>query len=986
MVTKSTAANSDAAMNDLGPLAWVFNELCKSLDAASKAFKRFTKNADAGLDSDLSAIDIAPLRTARQQFHQAVGALEVVGLSKPALLLHAMEAAVQKFVQHPELCSQDAVAKIEYASFALTEYLQGVLADKPFSAVSLFPQYRNVQELVQADRIHPADLWSYDWRWLEPQVSPIPEARLYDDGARSTLDQLILQLIKGRAPQAAGSLKDLCQRFALAQTESQPKIFWLIAAGFFEAIAHNLIDSDLYVRRAASRVLLQFASLSKGDLEISECLSRDLLFFCVQAVSSRSSDTPVLSAVRLAYGLARFKPVDYELIQFGRFDPALLAQARKRILLAKDGWSLLCAGDSTKIKQVADQFSLVVDSLRKLHSASEPLAEALSEAIEATLRKNQAPAIPLAMEVATSVLYLDAVFDDLDPADSQLLVRTTNLAERLQGVIHGGEPQPLATWMEELYRRVSDKQTMSSVVTELRVSLAELEHGLDAFFRNPNDKTGLQRVPGQLSQIRGVLSVLGLEDACKAVVHMKSSAEQMLSTEFNEKRGFADGAFEHLGNNLGVLSFLIDMLNYQPALVKKLFAYDEEKDELTSLMGRPPGVTDAASSITVNIDALFPALEFSIGGVEKSTIHEVPGNALDAVPAVGTVIPFLTALEVSENANDPIFGLFAEAQELPDEFSSAQPAPATLVSAPVLDDLEDGDLRDIFLEEAREVAADAVQAMARLQSQPDDLEQLTVLRRAFHTLKGSARMVGLNEFGEASWAMEQLLNSWLVEQKTATAEFRALCNYVLAGLIRWIDDIAGNRDSSWLAAGFCNSARIMQNDGRYLEAELLPLTEPSAVQPLPHVGSNLEVAAISELGELNSDSLYADSFESRVAVADSVSPADLLPAMMRLEAAAGTAADSGGNTPEKEEENEEAVKFIDGLRIGIPLYNVYLNEADEWSRRLGNEVAEWALERHQSISASTVALAHSLAGSSATVGFVALSELARALEHALDHG
>jgi chemosensory pili system protein ChpA (sensor histidine kinase/response regulator) len=80
---------------------------------------------------------------------------------------------------------------------------------------------------------------------------------------------------------------------------------------------------------------------------------------------------------------------------------------------------------------------------------------------------------------------------------------------------------------------------------------------------------------------------------------------------------------------------------------------------------------------------------------------------------------------------------------------------------------------------------------------------------------------------------------------------------------------------------------------------------------------------------------------------------------------------------------DEQVKVIGALRIGIPLYNVYLNEADEWSRRLVTEVAEWSLERNQPVSDSTVALAHSLAGSSATVGFDALSEMARALEHAL---
>jgi chemosensory pili system protein ChpA (sensor histidine kinase/response regulator) len=47
------------------------------------------------------------------------------------------------------------------------------------------------------------------------------------------------------------------------------------------------------------------------------------------------------------------------------------------------------------------------------------------------------------MEVATSVLYLAAVFADLDANDPQLSQRTASLAERLEGVRAGGEPQPL---------------------------------------------------------------------------------------------------------------------------------------------------------------------------------------------------------------------------------------------------------------------------------------------------------------------------------------------------------------------------------------------------------------------------------------------------------------------------------------------------------------------------------------------------------------
>src|SRR6476620_2831510 len=101
------AAEPDIAVNDLGPLAWVLDELRKSLDGAAKALKRFVRDAEAARGSDLATIDASHLRIARQQLHQAVAALEMVGLAGPALVLRSMEAAVQKFVQQPEQCSQD---------------------------------------------------------------------------------------------------------------------------------------------------------------------------------------------------------------------------------------------------------------------------------------------------------------------------------------------------------------------------------------------------------------------------------------------------------------------------------------------------------------------------------------------------------------------------------------------------------------------------------------------------------------------------------------------------------------------------------------------------------------------------------------------------------------------------------------------------------------------------------------------------------------
>ena len=43
----------DLAVNDLGPLAWVLDELRKLLDTASGALRRFVRDADAARGSDI---------------------------------------------------------------------------------------------------------------------------------------------------------------------------------------------------------------------------------------------------------------------------------------------------------------------------------------------------------------------------------------------------------------------------------------------------------------------------------------------------------------------------------------------------------------------------------------------------------------------------------------------------------------------------------------------------------------------------------------------------------------------------------------------------------------------------------------------------------------------------------------------------------------------------------------------------------------------
>lgn len=70
----------------------------------------------------------------------------------------------------------------------------------------------------------------------------------------------------------------------------------------------------------------------------------------------------------------------------------------------------------------------------------------------------------------------------------------------------------------------------------------------------------------------------------------------------------------------------------------------------------------------------------------------------------------------------------------------------------------DSTMQDIFLEEYTEVCKSLADDLAAWVENPGQRKSLEGIRRGFHTLKGSGRMVGAKEVGDFSWRLEQMLN------------------------------------------------------------------------------------------------------------------------------------------------------------------------------------------------------------------------------------
>ncbi|MBB3759758.1 Hpt domain-containing protein [Xanthomonas arboricola] len=91
--------------------------------------------------------------------------------------------------------------------------------------------------------------------------------------------------------------------------------------------------------------------------------------------------------------------------------------------------------------------------------------------------------------------------------------------------------------------------------------------------------------------------------------------------------------------------------------------------------------------------------------------------------------------------------------------SAASDVGAAFDTGPLNFDQLDGELVDIFVEEGRDLLDHCDGLIARMREVPEDREVLNGLQRDLHTLKGGARMAGINAIGDLGHAIESLLEA-----------------------------------------------------------------------------------------------------------------------------------------------------------------------------------------------------------------------------------
>ena len=930
---------------DTGPLSWVMTEVREAISHAGKML------TDAlGQDDDTRSTS---LLHAKSYLHQAHGALQIVDIDGVSIVTETIEDILERLQNNQLAMTQANVDVIVDAFHAVLRYLEDLLSGAAHQPVRLFPYYRALLEIKGAERIHPADLFFPTLAAQEqipelavaPQTSPLSYATV-----RQRFEKLLLPVLTAKDPaqqqQAVQAIHDLILEVAHAQSTSQTKAFWVVMQAFAEAVASGDIASQPYVKQIFGRINLQIRRLVDGATTVPERLLRDALFFLAQV----ENPSPLVSRIRTAYQLDNQVPVDYDQKNYGKIAAGALATAKEQLSAVKNFWGRIANGENG----LADKFS------QKIKDLADTGADLNSPALAKLLRElsgiarhvaHSSDGSKLGLELATSLLFVENALDQISRLPAHFAERADEITSRLLSVVSGDEPQTQAAWIGEISREAQQRQTMGVLVSEMQTSLRQVEKNLDEYFRDPSNTDSLKPVDGILHQIGGALAVLDQDDAMLAVEHTRNMVQRFATpaADGDTANKIPDAEEHHLvAQNIGALSFFIETMQTQPETAKKKFTFDQDAGIFRSNLLEVQASKELLP--TVNITATSEHADTDVAHSEAAhtteqelqrqqqesarlaaSLAETPDNthlqaqlkeSLESERAAATLLDDADASDRAKAAID-ILGKtdFATAPQSAHDIvlattaaSGVQPVDSVL-ELPQSDEAIDAELLEIFLTEADEVLAFVQQTLPTSRLDPDNQEYLTSLRRSFHTLKGSSRMVGLTVFGEAAWHIEQVMNMWLSESRDGTEALYTLLSRAAEDMLAWVDELKLYGHSSRTGAALIAAAERLKSglDIDDAEADLI-LPEASVIpEPFVEVSEKTEASKDAHAdetlpgAELSLDIPELDFSLEAPSVDDNVLPvldsaAMLVPAELEAELA-------HANTPDVTEEVAELPEF-----------------------------------------------------------------------------
>ena len=723
---------------DTGPLSWVKEEIDQSLKKVLASFNEVNAKPS----------EFPSLRFTLPHLYQVNGALDMVGLEGCKRYCAEIEKLTHKLEQQAVPVSQEVMAHLINAVEALSQYLQDLLNGMPDTPVKLYASLKPLVE-AQGETIEESELFYPDIDNSAPKdlpANPIEESAIpiFIAEQRVVFQKSLLEWLQTRSADALNKMREALVKVQQVQVKNASRTLWWTATAFADTLGQEKLAANTGAKKLCRKLDRHLGNLSLGDAKVPSQLLRELLYYV--AISDRVSD--VVSRVKDVFELDDALPHDTASSiaggQSSAAERAALAQLVADLPGLKDLWSGISEGAAD---MAAGNLEAFINKLENIIATVQQnisnhnlvkLFSATYETVQVIQADKQKLNDVSLIEIAAALNLLEQCCENYQHLDAELKQKITTQYSRLQALINGEE---LMLAADDFATSKLDASVVEAVAKQIRDALGLIEKALDTFFRNPDNRAVLDSAAKPLEQVSAAFEMLELSTA-KAIAQLSTRF-----VEFFRVDPANTGADDAPGSSFELVAESLSMLGI----------YAEELPNVRAESDR------ALADALVRLEQGAQALSLATGAAAEPE----PADS-------GVELIELTASEA-------------------DEIAAASTAAVEASAGGVLDKAFDPELQDIFLTEAEEVLAALAQNLQALRVNATDSEAVKEVRRAYHTLKGSGRTVGLAAMGDVAWSVENLLNQMMERKVFPTAPVLSFIEKVSAEFANWVAGLSENQ-------------------------------------------------------------------------------------------------------------------------------------------------------------------------------------------------
>ena len=752
---------------DFTTLQWVKPELDETLALAREALESYVDNP-GNRDA---------MRSCADSLHQVHGTLRMVELYGAAMVTDEMETLAISLMEDHVADREEAYAALMRGLMQLPDYLERLSGGHRDVPVVLLPLLNDLRSSRGQQALHESALFTPNLEVALPAQAPAPMQDVNGERQRNEVTTLRLrfqqQLLswfrgQGNDQQLTGMIQTLDAITARCHTIPGRRLWW-IAAGVLEGVQQGALKAHAgEVRQLIGKVdrsirqLVEHgeASLCGGD---ADELARKLLY----VVGQVRQGSPRMELLRQTYSLDALLPeaseVEHARGSMAGHNRALLDSVAKALkddlLRVKESLDLFLRqadADPGQLSSQTEVLERVGDTLGMLAlGVPRRVVNEQRRVLDEIANRVRAPDEELLLDVAGALLYVEASLDD-----------------HIESL--GADGEVVTESPTAMLPRSEARHILATLMHEATANTGKVKDAIVAYVESGWQSQQLADVGALMDEVAGAMRML----SAPRPAELAEGIGRFVGNELlADRRVPSTAQMDHLADALAALEYYLEAAREHRGGLEHIL--DVAEHSLSSLGYWPPPAAREATEVDLDetppehvaraADAALAATLASQPDLSESVslAHGddltglIVGHSETPEPASHEITGLRLADTVHVTPQEPIHSGEEDWVEIEEEIVEEVPVSgAGAVDAGFQSSTAgiDDDIRDIFLEEMQEEIDNLHAARRTWLTDPQHLDALTSIRRSFHTLKGSGRLVGATLLGEFAWKVENMLN------------------------------------------------------------------------------------------------------------------------------------------------------------------------------------------------------------------------------------